>query len=240
MKRSAGTRAGFTLIETLAALAVSASIFVVAAALLHHVAFSFDRGVLGANEAERFALAMERLSRDFAAARFVFDGPRIPGATQAAPIAFIGEATRIVFVSASAAGAKAAPEETLVFTVETDRDGASRLMRRRRPWNGPREGLLPEQAGDVVILLEGRYDISFSFAGPDTKGAASWREIWRNESKPPRLVRLVLRDSSTGASLVPRAEFVLRADAPASCATEPETCPAGASESREPPRREPT
>ena len=66
-----GRRAGFTLVETLAALAVAAAIIFGAAALVHHVALYFDHGALGVNEAERFALAMDRLSRDFGAASFV-------------------------------------------------------------------------------------------------------------------------------------------------------------------------
>src|SRR5260370_11500269 len=64
-------RAGFTLIEALAALAVGSVIIMATAALIHDVARHFDRGTRGAQEAERLMLAVERLAQDFNSARFV-------------------------------------------------------------------------------------------------------------------------------------------------------------------------
>ena len=64
-------RAGFTLIEVLAALAVGSVIIMATAALIHDVARHFDRGTRGAQEAERLMLAVERLAQDFNSARFV-------------------------------------------------------------------------------------------------------------------------------------------------------------------------
>ena len=64
-------RAGFTLIEVLAALAIGSVIIMATAALIHDVARHFDRGTRGAQEAERLMLAVERLAQDFNSARFV-------------------------------------------------------------------------------------------------------------------------------------------------------------------------
>src|SRR6266478_8151677 len=64
-------RAGFTLIEVLAALAIGTVIIMATAALIHDVARHFDRGTRGAQEAERLMLAVERLAQDFNSARFV-------------------------------------------------------------------------------------------------------------------------------------------------------------------------
>src|SRR5215471_5974211 len=83
-------RAGFTLIEVLAALAVGSVIIMATAALIHDVARHFDRGTRRAQEAERLMLAVERLAQDFNSARFV--GWTIEGKPA---VAFSGEpATR--------------------------------------------------------------------------------------------------------------------------------------------------
>src|SRR4029077_8399947 len=73
MKRapSDDRRAGFTLIEALAALAVGSVIIMATAVLIHDVARHFDRGTRGAQEAERLMIAVERLAQDFNSARFV-------------------------------------------------------------------------------------------------------------------------------------------------------------------------
>jgi general secretion pathway protein J len=230
-----GRRAGFTLVETLAALAVASSIIVGAAALTHHVAAHFDHGARGVNDAERFALAMERLSRDIGAASYVTleparalprpAPPPSPGKKQGEPpasVAFEGDGKRLVFVTASSIGAQAALEEIVTLSVEPAGEGA-RLVRRRAPWLGPRAGLDAGQARDDVVLLEGRFDISFAYARVE-KGVARWTDIWRGESELPRLFRLDLRDPETGERLSPGAELLLRADAPAACASANAQC----------------
>src|SRR6266478_201758 len=64
-------RAGFTLIEVLAALAAGSVIIMATAALIHDVAPHFDRGTRGAQEAERRMLGFERLAQEFTSSRFV-------------------------------------------------------------------------------------------------------------------------------------------------------------------------
>lgn len=257
-------RAGFTLVETLAAFAVASSIIVGAAALIHHVALYFDRGTRGVSDAERFALAMDRLARDFSAISFVTEQkekaapprPQPPAGNDRpnelgkdakkppAPVAFDGGSTKIVFVSASAIGAQAAQEEALTLSVEALQDDMTQLVRRRAVWLGPRAGLLANKAQDAVVLLKGRYDMSFSFARMDAKGALTWTNSWKGETELPRLIRLNLRDAETGASLVAGADFIVRVDAPPSCARARADCLPGKTaepgEKPEPPPREPT
>jgi prepilin-type N-terminal cleavage/methylation domain-containing protein len=237
MSEAGKARAGFTLIEILAALALVSSIVVGASALLHHVVRYYDHGTRGVDEAERFALAMERLSRDFSAARFV-------AATPKGPIAFDGEREKIVFVSGSAVGARAMIEEVLTFSTEPAGEGTTALMRRRAAWPGSRAGLYRETARDPVALLRGRYEISFSYARLDANGGLSWSDKWKDRDELPRLVRLSLRDSETGANLVAGAEFLVFADAPAACAPPAENCgrreKPNPGESARPTPREPT
>jgi len=209
---------GFTLIEVLAALAIASVIIMASTALIHNVALFFDRGTRGVTEAERLMLAVERLAGDFKSARF---GSRRTeeGATAAA---FVGEPSsgegpaRIVFVGAGRAASRSLDDDLISLMVEQDGE-ISRLVRRRATWPGPRarfEDVVPQ---DPVVLIEGKLDISFTFARFASDGGLAWQASWGREGVLPQYVRLNLRDRSTGANLLGEADFVIRANAPAAC-----------------------
>ena len=210
-------RGGFTLVEAVAALAIASVIILATAGLIHNVALHFDRGTRGVNEAERIVLAIDRLSDDFGAARFV---ARSSAAGSA--VAFSAERAnadgpaKVTFVSAAGIGGGAATDEVVVLTLESDGD-LVRLVRRRAPWLGPRTSFETLRPGDPVVLLEGRFDISFVFGRVTTSGALSWQEDWVRETVMPRFVRLVLRDRETRSDLLAEADLVVHADAPARC-----------------------
>jgi prepilin-type N-terminal cleavage/methylation domain-containing protein len=208
---------GFTLIEVVAALAVASVIIIATAALVHNVARHFDRGTRGVQEAERLMLAVERLAQDFSAARFV-----AWTAASGTVLAFTAEPAtavtpaRIVFVGNAGVMAGMQGEEIVTLTVERGGE-VTRLVRRRAPWAGPRTQ--PEQVspGDAVVLIEGRFDMSFAFGRIRPGGALAWSASWIGETTLPRFVRLMLRDRMTGADLLGEADFVVRADAPPGC-----------------------
>ena len=55
----------------------------------------------------------------------------------------------------------------------------------------------------------------FGRVTPDS--GLSWYASWTGEQVLPRYVRLILRDRATGRDLLGEAEFVVRANAPATC-----------------------
>ena len=69
--RSARRRDGFTLIEVLAALAITSVIIAATVTLIHMVAGNFDRATRGVDAADGLMLAVQRLASDFSAARYV-------------------------------------------------------------------------------------------------------------------------------------------------------------------------
>jgi prepilin-type N-terminal cleavage/methylation domain-containing protein len=220
-KPKAGRRAdqqrGFTLIEVLAALAIASVIIMAVAALIHDVAWHFDRGTRGVQEAERLILAVERLAQDFNSARFVtWSGE------SGAALAFTSEPgaddkpARIVFVGNAGVSTGPQGEEVVTLTVERTAD-ISRLVRRRSPWVGRR--MRPDQVSpqDAVVLIEGRFDIAFVFGRIAPGGGLSWSPSWIGETTLPRFVRLMLLSRATGSDLLGEADFVVRADAPATC-----------------------
>jgi prepilin-type N-terminal cleavage/methylation domain-containing protein len=210
---------GFTLIEVLAALAIASVIILASTALIHNVALFFDRGTRGAADAERVMLAVERLAGDFSSARFVSrrteDG--------SAAVAFAAEQATgerpagIVFVGAARAGMPPASGDELIRLSVEDDGEIKRLVRRHAAWPGPRGRFEDAALQDPVILIEGRLDISFVFGRVTPDGGLSWYASWSGEHVLPRYVRLMVRDRATGADLLGEADFVVRANAPATC-----------------------
>lgn len=201
---------GFSLVEVLAALAIASVIIVATGALVHNVALSFDKGTRGVSEGERLILAIERLAVDIGSTRFV-------QRTQEgrATLAFIGEPANIIFVGAANAR-NSGKEEVVNLTVE-QKGNATRLVRRRAPWLGPRTRFEDLTLSDPVILLEGKYDVSFAFGQVIENNAVSWSDSWKGQARLPRFVRLILRDAATGADLLEGIEFVIRADTSVGC-----------------------
>lgn len=214
IKRMRDRCGGFTLIETLAALAITAVILVAAAGLVHDFVMGFDRGTRTITTADRLVLAVERLAGDFAAARFA------PKAVDAGSgVAFTaGEENsgRLTFVSGANIAAGPRGEEIVSLTIEPAGD-LTRLIRRRAPWRGPsgRFGEITPQ--DPVILIEGNYDMSFSFGKANPEGRMTWTPNWPDTKSIPQSVRLVIRDRTSGIDILPRAEFRLRSDMMISC-----------------------
>jgi prepilin-type N-terminal cleavage/methylation domain-containing protein len=201
-------RDGFTLVEVLAALAISSVIIIASAALIRNVALYFDRGTRGATEAERLMLAVGRLAGDFGSARFV---SRLTA--NGAAIAFAAEQASVVFVGAGGVASRSSDDELVSLTVERDGD-LERLVRRRATWPGQRARFEDVTPQDPVVLIEGKLDISFAFA-PD--GAQVWYASWTGQSVLPHYVRLMLRDRDKGVDLLGEADFVVRANAPPAC-----------------------
>jgi len=219
MRRAAvqNGRDGFTLVEVLAAFAIASVIIIAASALVHDVVLQFDRGARSVNDAERFMLAIHRLSADFGSARMV------PRRTKGgAAIAFVGEAAsgkkpaRVTFVGA--ASVASGPQGDNVVTLSSERDGeVTRLVRRGASWLGPWSRFEDHVLGDSVILFEGRWDISFVFARLTPERGLAWYSSWIDEPTLPRFVRLLVRDRASGRDLLGEADFLIRANAPAAC-----------------------
>lgn len=219
MKRAprSDRRAGFTLIEVLAALAVGSVIILATAGLIHDVARHFDGGTRGAQEAERLMLAVERLAQDLNSARFV--GRTTEGGVA---LAFTGEPAKgdkpakVMFVGDAGIMAGPQGEEVVTLTVEPAGE-VTRLVRRSAAWAGPRTRFEDISPQDAVVLVEGALDITFAFGRIAPSGALEWSDSWIGQSTLPRFVRLILRDRATGSDLLGEADFVVRADAPPGC-----------------------
>jgi prepilin-type N-terminal cleavage/methylation domain-containing protein len=216
-------RHGFTLVEVLAALAIAAVIIVATGALVHNVALHFEQGTRGVSEGERLILAVERLAADIGSARFVSRTSKDSSVQGSTAIAFIGEPATaeqpamMIFVGPGGTADNHRGEEVVSLTVEQEGD-VTRLVRRRAPWFGPRTRFEELTMNDPVVLLEGKFLISFAFGRVSPENALAWSDDWKGQVSLPRFVRLQLRDRVTGADLLAGTKFVIHADASAGCA----------------------
>ena len=213
-------RAGFTLIESLVALAITSAILVSIGALIHDSAFFFDRGTRSVDQTEQYALAIDCLTHDFAAARFVRQKEAKGPMT-----AFTGDgaAGKILFITGGGRESGPQGEEIVQYSVERE-DDSSRLVRRRAPWPGPRMRLDEADLQDAVVLLSGPFDISFGFSELTPAGAVVWRDGWTGAEGLPHSVRLTLRDPTTGGDLLAGGDFPIRANAPMTCVSGKADC----------------
>ena len=211
------SQGGFTLIEVLAALAISSVVILATVTLIHLVARNFDRGTRGVDAADSLIHAVQRLAADFGSARFVVwmteAGPAVAFKTES------GDGTkpaRIVFVGARDRGFGSSADEVISLTIERA-DDMTRLVRRRAAWTGPDMAVGRLSPQDPVVLLEGNVSISFAFGRLAPGGALAWSGTWTDATTLPRFVRLFLRDRATGADPLGEADFIVRADAPLAC-----------------------
>lgn len=215
--------AGFTLIETLAAFAIFALIIAGVGLLLHDGVFFFDRGTRAADQQEELSLAMDCLRRDFGSARFV-----VQKTAKSAKAAFVaGPAvddgpTMIRFITSGRTSGSSGLD-VVGLSVET-LDGVTELVRRRTIWTGPRMHLDDAALSDAVVLIKGKFDITFAFSDLTADGKLTWHDGWTGEDGLPHSVRMTLQDASAGPDVRINAEFPIHADAQASCATEKRDC----------------
>jgi general secretion pathway protein J len=204
-------QAGFSLIETIAALAVSSAIILGIGALIHQNVFFFDHGTHTVDQADELARATEALKRDFAGTRFVVEKSR-----QGSHAIFGGAPGSVLFITGGGRGTGPLGEEVVGLTVE-DSDDVTRLVRSRAAWPGPRMRVTEAALHDQVVLLKGKLDLSFSYSELMPDGTLAWYTHWNGSTGLPHSVRLNLRDSETGADLTEPPEFPIYADAPADC-----------------------
>jgi general secretion pathway protein J len=180
---------GFTLIETLVALALMGLVLSALANLTAQWLPNWNRGLERIQRSELIGIALQRIGADLAAAEYV---PANRGERR--PL-FDGSELSVTFVR-TALGPNAGPGLDVVRLGETtDRQGlvAARSSAPFRP--SPLGSSLSEQLhfGEPVLLLRAPYRLSFAYAGQDRV----WKGSWHDSDKLPSAIRLTVRDAAS-------------------------------------------
>ena len=186
-KRRAG-EGGFTLIETLVAMALMGLVLSALAGITAQWLPNWNRGLERIQRSELIGIALQRIGADLAAAEYV------PANRDARYPLFEGSELSVTFVR-TALGPNAGPGLDVVRVGETtDRQGFV-TVRSRAPFRPlPLASSLSEQIqfGEPVLLLRTPFRLSFAYAGQDR----IWKSSWRDSDKLPAAIKLTVRDAA--------------------------------------------
>ena len=188
MKRasSASLAAGFSLIEAMATLALTATIILALSSVAGQWLPNWRRGFVDLQRADLLGVGIERLVDDLSAAEYVTHSAGAP-----APL-FEGDASSVIFVR-SAIGPDAYPHLEIVRLAEIKEDRGLAIARTRASFVPAAPGALARAIafGDPVTLIRAPFQISFAYAGPDRV----WLPSWKGRDQLPEAVRITVRDS---------------------------------------------
>jgi general secretion pathway protein J len=186
-KQRAG-EGGFTLIETLVAMALMGLVLTALAGITAQWLPNWNRGLERIQRSELIGIALQRIGADLAAAEYV------PANRDARYPLFEGSELSVTFVR-TALGPNAGPGLDVVRVGETtDRQGFV-TVRSRAPFRPlPLASSLSEQIqfGEPVLLLRTPFRLSFAYAGQDR----IWKSSWRDSDKLPAAIKLTVRDAA--------------------------------------------
>jgi general secretion pathway protein J len=216
MKRSRKSKSsrhsGFTLIEVLAALVLSALILVSLNMAMSAVGKGTDHTRRSLGEQAELGAAVDIFSRDVA--RIVkIRHPAKPG--DFAGYVFDGHADAIVYPLREEEGLTA-PGLYLVRLSVRQADGRTTLLRERAPLPVGDDAALP-QWRDPVTLLTGPYDIAFAYRAQRT-GQRDWNGSWQASEAMPEQIRLTISNRATDRLRVPGFVQSLAIDSEVDCA----------------------
>src|SRR6266481_456329 len=183
-RQRAGAR-GFTLIETLVALALMGLVLSALASITAQWLPNWNRGIDRIQRGETIGIALQRIGADLAAAEYVS-----ANRSSRRPL-FDGSELSVTFVR-TALGPNAGPGLDVVRLGETtDRREFVTVRSRARFAPLPAESSFSEQLhfGDPVVLLRAPFRLSFAYAGPDR----IWKGDWRQSDRLPTLIKLTVR-----------------------------------------------
>ena len=209
-RRRRRSAAGFTLIETLLSVALMGIVLGALALLTAQWFPNWNRGFRRVQQTELMGLGLERAVADLSAAEFI-----APNGQTKHPL-FEGSELSVIFVR-SALGPNAAPGLDIIRLSEAPTERGLALVRTRAKFTPLEPGA---QVGaqvtfaDPVVLTQGPYRLSFSYAGPDRV----WQPTWHDATQLPRAVRLMVRSTATEQTVMVSTAMPVHVTSPAACA----------------------
>jgi general secretion pathway protein J len=198
--------AGFTLLEALIATLIMAIIMGALATVTAQWLPSWDRGVAALQRVEHFAVSLDRLTTDLAAAEIVSAGSGLP--------LFDGTELSVIFVRSTLAPDRSTGLEVVRIAATSD-DSGPVLVRSTAPFVPTIDDATELSFSNPVVLIRGPYRMLFSYAGADRV----WRDNWRRSAQLPRAIRVRVQDAATPTTLTMSTATLVHAELSAHCAT---------------------
>jgi general secretion pathway protein J len=200
--RRADRRAGFTLLETLAALAIAAAILAVIGQITSQALRNWNRGEATIAAMEMLTRGLNRMAADLSVALPM----RLPG-SDGTTVLFQGDASHILFVAATGFGAGNRGVELISVSAVPDRDG-SLVVRQRGP-----VASLTSTLRDPVVLMRGRLHVKFSYRDRAGQPVA----VWSGRPDLPSAVHVEIYGAGAAPVFPVPAILTLPADLAADC-----------------------
>jgi len=201
-----GSEAGFTLIEALMATLLMTVILAALATVTAQWLPNWNRGMARVQRAERLAIGLERALADLSVAEM------IPAGSDSKRPLFEGSELSVTFVR-TAVGPNARPGLEIIRLIEKADDQGLALVRERAPF-APMSSDVPIRFADQVVLTRAPFRMTFAYAGTDQV----WKQTWRGQMELPGMIRVSVRDSTTGQVLAVSSAAIVHINAPAECA----------------------
>jgi general secretion pathway protein J len=212
--------AGFSLIETLIALALMGLVLSSLATITAQWLPAWNRGIDRIQRTEMLGLALRRVSDDLAAAEFVYANRE-----QRQPL-FDGSELAVTFVR-TAIGPNASRGLEVVRIGESANGRDLLLLRSRARFAPSPVGALPLDylhLTDPVVLLGPPFRLSFAYADRDLV----WKPVWRDAERLPAAVRVTVHNAAPGGGSSMSSVVAIHVDAPAKgCIQGDKDCAAG-------------
>ncbi|HEY1865023.1 MAG TPA: hypothetical protein VGG77_15340 [Roseiarcus sp.] len=205
--------AGFSLIEAMATMALTATIIVALSSVAGQWLPNWRRGFVDLQRADLLGIGLERLVEDLSAAEYVTSS-----AGAQTPL-FEGDASSVRFVR-SAIGPDAYPHLEIVRLAEIKEDRGLAMVRTRARFAPIALGAKPKAVafGDPVPLIRAPFRITFSYAGPDRL----WLPSWTGRRQLPEAVRISVRDTIANRVLAASTVAHIRVTAPGAPEPQPQ------------------
>jgi general secretion pathway protein J len=185
---------GFTLLETLVALALMGLVLSALANLTGQWLPNWNRGFDRIQRSEMIGITLQRLAEDLA------DALPVPASASDMGPFFSASEQSVTFVR-TAVGPNAGQELDVVRLGETTDKAGSATVRSRtqfRPMPPNASASDQFRFREPVVLLRAPYRLTFAYAGDDDE---EWQSSWRDPSKLPNRIKLTVRDSSNGRAI---------------------------------------
>ncbi len=204
------SEAGFTIIELLISLTITAAILALLGGGLRVLSHTSDAGTKRLDALDMTTRAYDILARDIAGMQRV-----VVYAGKKPRFVFSGDADRMMLVAVE----PPYPTDTGVYfiTYQINRSGRhTEVVRSRAVFKTATENMPEVTPSEKVTLLASNQHFEFSY-GSKSESAAQWLRSWPNRDRMPDLIRLQVTDESTREPVGLPMIVAMKTDAELSC-----------------------